>query len=575
MKIGAFQINPLVGNLSGNTDKIIKALKRAKSQGVEIALFPELAISGYPPEDLLFFKSFISEIENSLKKIVKASKGLFVVVGTIRQEKGALFNSAAVIANGKLLGYKDKTLLPDYDVFNESRYFQEGREAGIWKYKNQKIGVLICEDAAAYDIKEELEKNKRYFQTKTKNKKDKGWEIYNRTNPVLELQKLKPDLVLVLSASPYYLNKKVLRLNVHKKIVKTLKCPLLYCNQVGGNDALVFDGQSFCLDRKGELLGWGTGFVENDLIVDTEKQTESKNKNNSQIKNKISQLKLSKTEEIEDLYQALVLGVRDYFFKQGLSRAIIGVSGGIDSAVTACIATEALGKDNILLVSMPSRFSALEGIEDAELLAHNLKIELQELPIDGLFQNFLDYLSPFFYGLKPSTAEENLQARIRGMLLMAISNKRGYVVLSTGNKSEIAMGYVTLYGDMCGGLGVLSDVSKTLVYKLAKYINRSKTIIPKGTITRPPSAELRDNQKDQDDLPQYSVVDMVLKEYVEEHKSFEEIVKRHKIDKQLLKRMIKRIHLAEYKRRQAPPGIIVTKKAFGKGRNFPIVQGWV
>ena len=555
MKIGAFQINPLVGDISGNTDKIIKALKKAKSQKVEIALFPELAISGYPPEDLLFFQNFISDIEKGLKQIVKASKGLFVVVGTVRSEKCKIFNSAAIISNGKLLGYKDKTLLPDYDVFNESRYFKEGKGEKVWKYKHQKIGVLICEDARVGVAKAEKNTNCS--------------SVHYHRNPVLELKKLKPDLVLVASASPYYLSKKNVRLETHKKVVKTLKCPLLYCNQVGGCDAQVFDGHSFYLGKKGELLGWGKGFLEDALIVNTEKKTNLK----KQIKT--GQLKISKTAEIEDLYQALVLGVRDYFFKQGLSRAIIGVSGGIDSAVTACIAKEALGKDNLLLLSMPSRFSSLEGIEDAEFLADNLKVKIQDLPIDGLFQSFLDYLSPFFYGLKPSTAEENLQARIRGILLMAISNKWGHVVLSTGNKSEIAMGYVTLYGDMCGGLGVLSDVSKTLVYKLAKHINRRKKIIPKGTITRPPSAELRENQKDQDDLPEYNVVDMVLKEYVEEHKSFEKIAKKHKIDKKLLKRMIKRIHLAEYKRRQAASGIIVTKKAFGKGRNFPIVQGWV
>ncbi len=549
MKIGIFQINPLVGDITGNVKKITQALQRAKIQKVKIAIFPELAIPGYPPEDLLFFKKFIQKTQQGIKEISRHTENLLAVVGTIREEKGKIYNSAVLLADKKLLGFQDKSLLPDYDVFNESRYFTEGEKSKIFQYRDKKIGVLLCEDAWAHGV-QEIE---NFAQSH-----------YHR-DPVMDLKKEKPDLVLVLSASPYYFKKKAVRIEINKKIVKKLKCPLIYCNQVGGNDTQVFDGSSFYLDEKGALKAICQSFKEDDLIIE-DSQTK---------KSRIKNLKSSEKEHVADLYEALVLGVKDYFTKQHLNKALIGISGGIDSAITACIAKDALGAENVLMLSMPSRFSSAEGIEDAELLAHNLNIKVQDLPIDGLFQTFLDYLSPFFYGLAPSTAEENLQARIRGMLLMAISNKWGYIVLSTGNKSEIAMGYVTLYGDMCGGLAVLSDVSKTMIYKLAKHINSRKKIIPQDIIQKPPSAELKKDQKDQDDLPNYKLVDLVLKEYVEEHKSTDEIIKQHKLNKKLIQKMIKKIHWAEYKRRQAAPGIIVTKKAFGKGRNFPIVQGWV
>jgi NAD+ synthase (glutamine-hydrolysing) len=548
MKIGVFQINPLVGDIWGNSRLIVQKMEEAKKKGAEIVLFPEMALCGYPPEDLLFFRGFLRAAREALKPVIRASRGLFAVVGTVREEKvrgkRMLFNSAAIIADGRLLGFKDKSRLPDYDVFNESRYFQEGKKERVWIYKKQRIGVLICEDA---------------WKRAQKQRAEDGAE--DSLDPVAALKKLRPDLVLVLAASPYYLGKKKLREDIYAKSARDLKCPLVFCNQVGGNDGQVFDGQSFFLDRRGRLIERAEGFLEKDFWVETG--------------NKLTPKKTETEEPVAGLYQALVLGIRDYFRKQSLAGALVALSGGIDSALTACLAVEALGNKNVLAVSMPSRFSSASSIEDAHRLAENLKIKILDLPIDGLFQSFLTYLSPFFYGKSFSVAEENLQPRIRSTLLMALSNKLGQVVLSTGNKSELAMGYMTLYGDMCGGLAVLSDVKKGFVYQLSKYVNREKELIPKSVLVKAPSAELRANQKDADDLPPYPVVDLVLEEYVEEHLEPEKIAKKHQLKKALVKDLVGRIHKAEYKRRQGPVGIIVTKKAFGRGRCFPIVQGWV
>jgi NAD+ synthase (glutamine-hydrolysing) len=545
MKTCICQINSIVGDISGNTKKILAALDEARENNADIVVLPEMAICGYPPEDLLLFNNFIDEINVHLKKIVDYSHDLFVVVGMVRVNdkiKGKnLFNSAAIIANGKLLGYKDKTLLPTYDIFNETRYFAVGEKQKVWEYGKRKIGVLICEDVWAHLAVD-------------------GKDKYLR-DPVDELKQFNPDLVINISASPYYFNKKQVRNDTYSAAAVTLGCHLICCNQVGANDQLVFDGNSCVVDRNGEITAAAKSFEEDVLIFD-------------------DNIKLDRCDLPQDpygdLFQALVLGVKDYFKKQNLNKACIGISGGIDSAVVACIAVEALGKDNILGVSMPSRFTSLLSMEDAKALSENIGIELKDIPIDGMYQNFLDLMSPFFYDTTFDTTEENLQARIRGMILMALSNKFGYLVLSTGNKSEMAMGYCTLYGDMCGGLGVLVDVSKTLVYKLACWINKNrKNIIPLSIIDRQPSAELRHNQVDTDSLPNYDVVDTVLQEYVEEHKTKLEIINQHGLRKHVVDDLIKKIHLAEYKRRQAPPGIRVTKKAFSKGRLLPIVQQWI
>lgn len=543
MLIYVAQLNPKIGDLSHNTDKILHAIEKARLEKAEIVVFPEAAISGYPPEDFLLYEDFIDEMQAQLERIIEVSKDLFIVVGTIRRNletKGnPLFNSAAIIHNKKLLGFKDKSLLPTYDVFVEKRYFEPGLKQQVYVYKGKKIGILICEDVWAHS-------ENRY----------KKYQI----DPISDMQKLNPDLLINVSASPYYFQKKDLRIEVFSKVAKTLKCPHIMCNQVGANDQLVFDGHSMYFNKEGDLISVAKGFVEDHLLVDIEAP--------------IAPF-VYKADPLSELYNALVLGVKDYFRKLNLSKACIGLSGGIDSALVLCIAADALGPHNVLAMSMPSRYSSLSSFEDANRLGANLRIEILDIPIDHMYQQYLDLLSPTFAGKAFDTTEENLQARIRGMILMAISNKLGYIVLSTGNKSEMAMGYVTLYGDMCGGLGVLNDVSKTLIYSLSKWINRKKEIIPNNIIKKEPSAELRADQKDIDVLPPYSIVDQVIDGYVEDHLSIDAIVKKYNLDETIVKELVERIHRAEYKRRQGPPGIKVSKKAFSKGRYFPIVQGWI
>ena len=542
MKIFLGQNNYIIGDLQGNTDKIIHDIHLAKEQKADIAVFSELAICGYPPDDFLLFHDFIEAMQKQLERIIKETKDIFVVVGLARfnkEQRGKpLYNSVAVICDQKLLGYKDKSLLPTYNVFDESRYFAEGEEEKVWQYKNKKIGVLICEDVWEHG--------------------QSPCAQYSR-DPVEDMHKLQPDIVLLATASPYYYKKMDLRLEIYKACCQTLQCPMAIVNQVGGNDQLIFDGYSCCLNAKGQVVTIAKGFEEDHLFFDTDQK---------------EPVKVS-LDHIEDLYKALVMGVKDYFTKLKLTKACLGVSGGIDSALTAAIAVDALGKDNVLTLSMPSRFSSLSSIEDANQLVQNLNISIQHIPIDHVFQQFLDLLSPVFLGKPFGTAEENLQARIRGMVLMAVSNKLGHVVLSTGNKSEMAMGYTTLYGDMAGGLGVLTDVSKTLVYKLAKYVNRQKEIIPASCISKPPSAELKADQKDTDDLPSYDIVDAFLSDYVVSHMSLDEISKKQNLSKDLVQDLAKRLHRAEYKRRQGPLGLHVSKKSFSKGRFFPVVQKWI
>ncbi len=544
MKITISQINPIIGDIDYNLKKILSEINKAKENKSDVILFPELCLCGYPPEDLIYFEGFTKKIQESLSQIVSTSQNILIVVGLVRKninpnEKG-FFNSAAVIADEKLLGFKDKTLLPTYDVFNEKRYFEVGKDQKVFSYKGKKLGILICEDVWQHA--------------------NLGGDIRYDRDPVEELKKLEPDVVLVLSASPYYFKKLDLRLKIYSEAAKHLNCCVFINNQVGGNDQLVFDGYSQIFNEKGEILKQAKGFEEDSITIDLDE----KHKHMS-----------FKNDHIKDLYDALVLGVKDYFLKQGFSKACLGLSGGIDSALTACIAVDALGKENVLAISMPSRFSSLSGIEDSNLLVKKLKIEIQHMPIDHLYQEFLNYLSPVFSNKSFSTAEENIQPRIRAIILMAISNKLGHLLLSTGNKSEMALGYTTLYGDMCGGLGVLIDVTKTQVYELAKWLNRKHEIIPKNIIKKAPSAELRNNQKDIDDIPDYAIIDNVLADYVEEHMSIEDIVKKHSYAEDLVRYLIKRIHQAEYKRRQGPIGIRVTKKSFGKGRLFPIVQKWM
>lgn len=544
MRILVAQLNPIIGDLEGNTNKILQTLERARTHEIDLVLFPELTISGYPPEDLLLHPSFIDAIDKCLERIIHASYGIAAIVGLPRrnlQGQGkSLFNSAAVIEDGKLLGYQDKWLLPTYDVFDERRYFEPGTSMQVWNFKGKKTGIIICEDIwqhAGYT----------------------GGTKYPR-DPVLELLPYKPDLLLNLSASPYQFQKPDVRVSVCAKAAKTLKCPVILCCQVGANDQLVFDGYSVYVDKDGHLRQLGKGFAEDDMVIDLTAPACPCSYH---------------YDPMFDMYRALVIGVRDYFHKSGFRQGCLGLSGGIDSALVACIAVEALGKENVMAINMPSRYSSKEAIADAKKLAETLGIEYQQISIEGPFEDYLKLLKPLFAGRGPDTTEENLQARIRGMILMAVSNKMGSVVLSTGNKSEMAMGYCTLYGDMAGGLSVISDVTKTQVYSLARWINREKEIIPIGSIERAPSAELRPDQKDSDSLPDYAIVDTVLQAYVEDYLSPQEISDKYNLHIELVIDLVRRIHRAEYKRRQAAPGIRVTKKAFRVGRRYPIVQGWI
>jgi len=544
MKIIDAQLNPTIGALEANTTKIINAIAEARRNQADLILFSELTITGYPPQDLLLLPHFIEQTQNQLQRIIEASENIIVVVGLPRpnpeNKEKPLFNSAAIIQNKQLLGFQDKSLLPTYDVFSERRYFEPANRVQIWELHGKKVGITICEDIWQHSA----------LLTDTSYRK----------NPIQELISLKPDLLLNLSASPFSITKLSNRLKVCAKATSALHCPIVFCNQIGGNDSLIFDGYSLYLNAKGELLQIAKGFEEELMLVNLEADS--------------SPMTLSFS-YVEDLYHALVLGVRDYFYKSNFHQACLGLSGGIDSAVVACIAVAALGPKNVLGIGMPSRYSSPGSINDAKQLAQNLKIEYREIPIEKSFESYLETLSPHFAHLPTDVTEENLQARIRGMLLMAISNKLGYIILSTGNKSELAMGYSTLYGDMCGGLAVISDVSKMQIYALAHWINRHREMIPQNSIIKPPSAELRPNQTDQDSLPPYEIVDNVLQAYVEEHQSSEYIANKFGYSPSLVEDLIRRIHRNEYKRRQAAPGLRVSEKSFSEGRRFPIVERWI
>lgn len=544
MKILIAQINPTIGDFEGNTAKILNAIEEGKKNEADLVLFSELTLTGYPAEDFLLLPHFMKAVETHLETIIEASKGIAVIVGLPRESSEGsekfLFNSAAVIQNAVLQGYYDKRLLPTYDVFDERRFFEPGSSSKLWDLNGVRIGLTICEDIWEHS---DLITSTSY-----------------RFDPVKELAIQHPDLVLNLSASPYSVDQTFRRIKACQKASLTMQCPLLLCNQVGGNDSLIFDGYSCYMGLKGELLAHAKGFQEDFLLID--------------LKKNYSPMKLV-ANKMEDLHQALVLGVHDYFYKSGFKKACLGVSGGIDSALVACIATKALGKENVLAVVMPSRYSSLESHSDAQELIKNLGIQSLEIPIEEPFKTYLDLLEPVFQNKAADAAEENIQARIRGMILMAISNKLGYILLSTGNKSELAMGYATLYGDMAGGLAVISDLTKQQVYALSNWINQNEELIPKSTILKPPSAELRPNQKDTDSLPEYDIVDRVLQDYIEEHLSAEEIASKNNYDPTLVRSLIKRIHQNEYKRRQSPPGLRISTKSFSVGRRFPIVQRFV
>lgn len=541
MKIAVAQYDPTVGDIKNNSMKIVECIKKARDAKAELVVFPELSIIGYPPKDLLYNPDFLLSAKNALyEMILPETYGIGVILGTVTNDdikQYILHNSAVLIKDGKIIGKEDKTLLPNYDVFDENRYFEPSSERKCFDFDGLRIAINICEDIW--------------------NDKD-FWERPRYNIDVLEEQyKLKPDIFINISASPYNLGKHELRVKMVKQISKKYHLPLIYVNQVGGNDELIFDGSSFVINSNGERVIQLKSFEEDMKIIDID------NLNNMGPLDKVS-------EDISWIHDGLVLGIKDYFRKTGFKKAVIGLSGGIDSAVTCALATESLGYENVLGVSMPSRYSSEGSKDDAKVLAENLKILYRVIPVEDVFRSYISVFNKDGKTLG-DLAEENIQARIRGNYLMFISNREGYMVLTTGNKSEISVGYCTLYGDMSGGLAVISDVPKTMVYELARYINRNGEIIPNSTITKAPSAELRPGQKDTDSLPAYKILDSILKAYIEEDKSIKEITQEG-YDEKTVKEIIRKVNNAEYKRKQAAPGLKVTTKAFGVGRRMPIAQ---
>ncbi len=541
MKIALCQINTTVGAFRANVDKVVAASERAKTLGCDLAVFPELTLTGYPPRDLLERPGFLRRAEEALLDAASRAKALPCLVGTVSPNPGTgnpLFNVAAFVRDGRIAATRRKTLLPNYDVFDEHRYFEPSpAPEEPLEFGGLRIGITICEDlwTGAIGLPREL---------------------YAR-DPVADLSGSKCDLLVNLSASPFHQAKLSAREEVARRAALRTGAPVLYCNLVGGNDELVFDGYSLAVDASGVLTARAKGFVEDILVVE--------------IPGMKSPEKSPSPGETESLWMALVLGIRDYLGKCGFKQALVGLSGGIDSALVAALAAEALGPENVLGVTMPSPYSSRGSIEDSEALARNLGIGFMKIPITPLFEQSLLTLKTPFQGRAPDLTEENLQARLRGLILMALSNKFNRLVLSTGNKSELSMGYCTLYGDMCGGLAVISDILKTEVYELSRYANRNGEKIPKQVLTKPPSAELKPNQRDQDTLPPYDILDSVLRSYVEENKPVEEIAK-GRISETLVGGILRAVDASEYKRRQMAPGLKVTPKAFGIGRRIPIAQ---
>ena len=534
MRIALAQINSTVGDLEENVEKIVRNIQRAKAEGADLILFPELAITGYPPKDLLNYPYFLRDNRAALERVVENSTGIKAVVGFIDYDEDKVgndgrktrYNAAAFVSDGKLVGIQHKTLLPTYDVFDEKRYFLPATEHHIFELEGIKLGMEICEDLW-----------------------DENYEI--KVTDILARK--GADFIVNISASPFQCGKRVVREGLLRDRATRNRVPIFYVNLVGGQDDLVFDGESLVLDKEGHLIAVGKKFQEDFVLVDLDLTTKVGNPIFSEPYPKI-----------QELHNALVLGTRDYLKKSGFGGAVIGLSGGIDSAVTAAIATEALGKEGVIGVSMPSQYSSQHSKDDARKLAKNLGIRFEAVSIEKIFDSFNRDLSGIFRGYGNDVTEENLQARIRGNILMALSNKFGYLVLATGNKSELAVGYCTLYGDMCGGYSVLSDVLKTEVYELARYINRKRQVIPQNSIDKPPSAELRPGQLDQDALPPYNILDGILKAYIEEEKSEEEIVAMG-YDGKTVDSVLRKVDGAEFKRRQAAPGIKITEKAFGSG----------
>jgi NAD+ synthase (glutamine-hydrolysing) len=564
------QINTTVGDFDGNVKKILAAVDTARTQKADIVTLPELAICGYPPEDLLFKPQFIEANLHSIQKIVEASAGITVVAGFVDSD-GDIYNAAALISDGKLIGTYHKMFLPNYGVFDENRYFRAGSECPVYVINGIGIGVNICED------------------------------IWYEAGPATAQAYAGAEVIINISASPYHRGKGESREKMIATRATDTVAIFAYNNLVGGQDELVFDGHSFISDESGNITARGKQFEEDFVIADLdieavfrarlhdprwrkespilgktgwrETKTIVSQKISSDPRPPLKPRHVTVLDPVAEVYQALVLGTRDYIHKNGFEKVVIGLSGGVDSAIVATIAVDALGKENVVGISMPSRYSSTGSVTDTKALVKNLGIKLQTISIEKPFQAYLDTLTESFAGTKPDSAEENLQARVRGNLLMALSNKFGWLVLTTGNKSEMATGYTTLYGDMAGGFAVIKDVPKTLVYKLTKYRNAQAgyDLIPAPIIDKPPSAELRPDQKDSDSLPPYEILDAILTAYVEEDKSVDQIVALG-FDKATVQRTAKLVDRSEYKRRQAPPGVKITSRAFGRDRRLPLTS---
>ena len=525
MKLALAQINSTVGDLSGNSKKIIDNINRAKREKADLVIFPELAVTGYPPEDLLLKPQFVAENIACLKDIAKQTKDIAAYIGFVDSKQKKLFNAGAFIVNGKIKEIYHKMHLPNYGVFDEKRYFTEGSKSSVIKYAGMKIGLGICED------------------------------IWVEGGPYIEEAKAGAKLILNINASPYHVGKIKTRQSMLSKRAKNTKASVIYVNLVGGQDELVFDGGSMVFDPKGKLIASASQYQEELVVFDLNKE--------GGIDPWLDQM--------AEIYKALVLGTKDYVEKNGFSDVVIGLSGGIDSALTLTIAVDALSKSRVHAVFMPSEITAEQSFNDAKKVADNLGIELKVIPIKNIFSSYNSELTASFKGRSMDVTEENIQARVRGNLLMALSNKFGWLVLTTGNKSEMSTGYCTLYGDMAGGFSVLKDVPKTLVYKLVEWRNKKGEVIPESIIKRPPTAELKPNQKDQDTLPPYEILDPIMQAYVEDNKSLTQIVAAG-FDEEAARKVILMIDHSEYKRRQAPPGPRISRRAFGKDWRVPITN---
>jgi NAD+ synthase (glutamine-hydrolysing) len=540
VKIALGQINPTVGDFSGNAAKIIDFSRRAQGAGAGMILFPELSVCGYPPRDLVERPSFVTHNRESAERIAAQTTGIAVICGLVTAADShagkSVMNSAALLMDGKVAFLQSKMLLPTYDVFDEMRNFAPARKQELFPFCGNRMALTICEDAW----------NDKQFWVK---------RLYT-VDPVEALIQAGGNFVLNISASPFWIGKRELRRDMLASIARQHKVPVVLVNQVGGNDSLVFDGSSLVVNREGNVIAQGLSFEEDLIYFDSQSLT--------------GEMHQEVAGDEASVYSALLLGTRDYIQKCGFRKAIVGLSGGIDSALTAVIAADAVGADNVIGVGMPGPYSSPGSIEDARSLAKNLGIRFELLSINPVYDAYRQVLHDVFAGLPQDVTEENIQARARGAVLMALSNKFGAIVLSTGNKSELGVGYCTLYGDMVGGLAVISDVPKTLVYRLSAYVNSRRPVIPQATLEKPPSAELRPDQKDSDSLPPYEVLDAILEDYIEDSHSAEQIAADRKFDIQLVKRVIRMVDRAEYKRQQAAPGLKISPKAFGYGRRVPI-----